>query len=460
MQGERITIGQFRLSQFRSVGVAIALLILVGGSLPSQAQAPLTNPLDITQPDPILLQFPGDRPLTASEQTVLQTELDELQAQAAARLAAGNSDEAFEIWIRELRLRRALGPQAEVAALGRVGAIAWEENRTLEVRAITQRLQTIEQEIEAQPPIDFDLLRQIAEAYQQMRAIAPAVATYDRILLEARQQQNAALEQSTLITIGELHLAWFDYANAAIVYQDLLAIAQASGNRPQEIEYLQRLSYIYQEGKRPQQAVEVQQQLLEIYESRQATELIPGLRIAIADSYRALNRPDLAAVNYQRAFAMARTAQQFAYASEALQKLADLYQELDRLEDALVVYRLIVDIEQQAYSLYGMMDAYDQLGQIHRVRNEQTLALEAFQRGLELAQQLSHKQNYFARQIEALNQPPDQSTPDENLPEAAPPDETLLDQIPLDQIPLDRIPLDRIPLDQIPLDPDLLDGTF
>ncbi|MBD2067015.1 tetratricopeptide repeat protein [Leptolyngbya sp. FACHB-671] len=374
------------------------------------------NPLEIDESDPLFPQLIIDRPLSPQERRVLATALDELRVQAEQELAAGNPAGAFEILNRELRLRRVLGVEEEVDSLSRVGEIAWRENQTTETRLITERLQQIEQEVQAETPPDFDLLLRIAQAYQTMRAIDPAVTLYDQILIRARQQGDAATEQDTLTALGELHLAWFDYTAAAIAYQELLTLARARGDRPREVEYLQQLAYIYQENNQPEEAIAAQQELVSVYQGRQEYALIPPLKIAIADSFQALNRPDRAATNYQEAFAVARSGQQYAYASEALQKLADLYRSLDRPDDALVVYQLLIDVEQQSYNSYGIMQAYDEIGQLQLERGNTNQAIAAFRRGLELARQLSYRESYFTQQIEAASQPPAQSNPEPAQP--------------------------------------------
>ena len=97
------------------------------------------NPLEIKTPDP-LSPFPSPTP---DEQKKLSVALDELNNQAQAKLNAGDKVGAFEIWDRELRLRRVLGFLPETQALARVGAIAWTENERFQVQVITQRLDAI-----------------------------------------------------------------------------------------------------------------------------------------------------------------------------------------------------------------------------------------------------------------------------------------------------------------------------
>ncbi|MBE9177558.1 tetratricopeptide repeat protein [Oculatella sp. LEGE 06141] len=411
-------------------GTVLAIALLISPILAPIAGAeedPDTfppNPLEITsEDDPLLPRLLVDRPLSPQERRVLATALDELNRQAEARLRAADPAGAFEIWNRELRLRRVLGVQEEVTTLSRVGEVAWRENQTTEVRIITQRLQEIEQELQAQQPLNYDLLLTIAQSYQQLRARDPAVTLYEQILVQARQQQEGDREQQILTALGELHLAWFDYARAGETYQQLLASAQARQNRANEIEALKQLASIYQEGNQPEQAIAIQQQLVTLYEQQQDYLQIPPLKLAMGDAYTELQRLNGAASSYQEAFAVARSVQQYGYASDALQRLATLYRSIDRLDDALTVYQLLLDVEQQSYNTLGTMNAYDQMGQIYRDRGQQPQALAAFQRGLELAQQLNYKISYFTTQIDQLNQPAESSTEPQppDLPPVEPP---------------------------------------
>lgn len=385
---------------------------------PSAENAPaVENPLELTEPDPLLPTLAVDRPLSPQEQSVLNAALDELDREAQAKFQAGDIAGALDIWNRELRLRRYLGSEQEVASLSRVGEVAWRENQVTEVRVITQRLQQIQQQEEAKTPINYGLLMKIAQAYQSMRARDQAVALYNQLLVHAQQEQKVNQQRMILTALGEMHVAWFDYPNAAAAYEQLLALAQ--GNTDREIEALTQLSEIYQQGNQPEKAIAVQQRLVDIYQNRQEYELISALKQAMGDEYVALGRPDLAATSYQEAYAVARSTQQYAYGGDALQRLANLYVNLDRFQDALVVYQLVLDVKQQSYDTLGLMNTYDQIGQLYRVMGNNAQAATAFRRGLQLAQQLNYKADYFTSQIQALEAP---ATPPATPPAApAPP---------------------------------------
>ncbi|MBW4451726.1 MAG: hypothetical protein KME55_03035 [Nostoc indistinguendum CM1-VF10] len=370
------------------------------------------NPLEITTPDPLLPRLPKDKqPLTLQEQQKLQPALDALNQEAAAKLQAGDQVGAFEIWNRELRLRRFLGSLAEVQALSRVGAIAWKQNDGQEVQYITQRLQAIQKQAQSKKTtaqVDLELWRSLGQAYQNLRSPKLAVEAYDQVLLVMREQKNTTAVVENLKTIGELHLSWFDYAKAAPVYEELLALATSQNERVNEVTYLQRLVYIYEQTRQPQQSLNVLNRLVEIYVNENNLIEIPELKLAIASNYESLAKenPNLlleAFNNYQEAYTTAWQLKEYVRAGEALQKLIALYRSQGQTDEALQVSQILVETESQAANFYGMMQAYDQIGQLYLERKEFPQALTAFKKGLELAQQLKHEEPYFTGQIEKVS---------------------------------------------------------
>jgi tetratricopeptide (TPR) repeat protein len=403
----------------RRLIVIVTAAILFSGSLTlAQTKKPKPldkfppSPLEITTPDPLLPRSPKDKqPLTLQEQQKLEPALDALNQEAAAKLQAGDQVAAFEIWNRELRLRRFLGSLAEVQALSRVGAIAWKQNDGQEVKYITQRLQAIQKQAQSQKTtaqIDLELWRSLGQAYQNVRSPKLAVEAYDPVLLVVRQQKNTTAVVEMLKTIGELHLSWFDYPKAAPVYEELLGLATSEGERGNEVTYLQRLAYIYEQTKQPQQSVKVLNKLAEIYVSENNLTEIPELKLAIASNYESLAKEDSnllleAFKNYQEAYTTAWQLKEYVRAGEALQKLIALYRSQGQTDEALQASQILVQTEAQAANFYGLMQAYDQIGQLYLERKEFPQALTAFQKGLELAQQLKHEEAYFTGQIEKVS---------------------------------------------------------
>jgi tetratricopeptide (TPR) repeat protein len=186
----------------------------------------------------------------------------------------------------------------------------------------------------------------------------------------------------------------------------LLAQATAQGDSVSQFNYLQQLVYIYDKAKQPDNALRTKQLLAQSYKPDDPR--FPALKIAIASDYEALNKPDEASKNYQQAYELARVSKQFAYASEALQKLAALYRSHNQPKSALQVYEILLKTEQQTYNYYGLMTAYDQMGQIHLEQKNYPQALAAFQQGLALAKSLQYQETYFATQIDRVNK---QSSP-------------------------------------------------
>ncbi|MFQ4144598.1 hypothetical protein [Chlorogloeopsis sp. ULAP02] len=365
------------------------------------------SPLEINTVDPLLPRNPENQPLSAQQRQQLEAALDKLNQEATAKLQAGDTQGAFNTWNRELRLRRYLGALQEVQALGRVGAIAYQKNDRLEVQYITERIQKIQKQAQSQKPPDLDLLQALGQAYQQVRSPQNAVDVYNQALAMFRQQQNAAKEVETLQTIGNLHLDWFDYPKAAASYEQLLKLAVASGDSTSQVTYLQQLAYIYEQAKQPQQAIKIRNQLVQIYQNQNNLTQLPNLKLAIGSDYESLARenPNLlqeAFANYQQAYTTAWQLQQYVRAGEALQKLIALYRSQGQIEEALQASQILIQSQQLASNFYGLMNAYDLMGQIYLERKNYPQALTAFHKGLEVAQQLKYEENHFSEQIKKV----------------------------------------------------------
>jgi tetratricopeptide (TPR) repeat protein len=398
----------------RRLSVTITVAILLSSSLtlaeskkPQQPDKFPPSPLEITTPDPLLPTLTDKQPLTLQEQQRLAVALDLLNQDAAAKLQAGDQVTAFEIWNRELRLRRFLGSLVEVQALSQVGAIAWNENDRQQVQYITQRLQAVQKQTQSQKAVDIPLLRSLGEAYQKVRSSKPALEVYNQVLAAERQQQNTVAVVQTLKTIGELHLAWFDYPQAATVYEELLGLADSQSDRLNQLAYLQQLAYIYEQSKQSQQTINVLNKLAAIYISENNFTEIPELKLAIGANYQSLGQADPnllreAFNNYQEAYTTAWQLQQYARAGEALQKLIELYRSQGQIEEALQASQILIETQERAVNFYGVMQAYDQIGQMYIERKNYPQARTAFQKGLELAQQLKHEETYFTQQIQKL----------------------------------------------------------
>lgn len=384
---------------------------------PQQADKFPPSPLEITTPDPLLPSVRNKQPLSLTEKLRLQVALDELNQQAAAQLQTGDKKAAFEIWNRELRLRRYLGAVAEVQALSRVGEIAWNQSDRQEIYYITQRLQAIQKQAQpkaskTQTTVDLELWSALGEAYQKVRSLQPAIVVYQQVLAVVRQQKDPIAEIDTLKTLGNLNLIWFNYPQAAASYEELLNLATSRGERQDELTYLQQLAYIYQQAKQPQKSIDVLSKLKEIYSQGDNQAQLPTLQLAIATNYETLAKENTALLpeafkNYQAAYTTAWQLQQYARAAEALQKLIPLYRSQGQVDAALETSKILLETEARGANYYGMMQAYDQIGQLYLENKDYPQALAAFKDGLELARQLKHQEAYFTQQVEKVSSVPE-----------------------------------------------------
>ncbi|MFN6393710.1 MAG: tetratricopeptide repeat protein [Aphanizomenon sp.] len=365
------------------------------------------NPLEITINDPILPNLPNKRELTATELQKLRTDLDGLNQEAQMTIQREDKKKAFEIWNRELRLRRFLGTLSEVEALSRVGEIAWNQNEREEVRYISKRLQVIQSEMEKQKNTDLQLWKSLGTAYQKIRIPKLGVLVYEQILILVKAQKDVSMEIETLKNIGELHLSWFDYSQAANTYQKLLNLAINQGDKNNELEYLEQLTYIYSQAKQPQAAIDILNQLVQIYTNQQNLNQIPALKLAIATNYESLakentNLKQQAFDNYQEAYTSAWQLEQYARAGEALEKLIAFYRSEKQIDAALQTGKILIETQTLANNFYGLMLAYDEIGNLYLERQEYAQALTAFEKGLAMAKQLKYQEAYFTQQIEKL----------------------------------------------------------
>ena len=401
-----------KINHWNRIKLAIVAVILLWGTIlegqivttPVGAQTTQTNFLESDPSDPLIPQAAQNRPLSPLEIKRLRDALDQLKAEAESEFAAGNQDQAFTIWYREIRLRRVLGRVDEIQALGRVGGIAWQETRKSDAKLITERLETIEQETGAENQLNLELLLVLGRAYEQMRLPEPAARVYQQILTDAQEREDIGAQYSALNTLGSLYLTWFNYPQAAEVYQQLLTLAREQFDDSNETLYLEELAYIYDQTLQTQQAVSVKEQLITRYRQKQKLPLLPKLQISLADNYDTMAQPEDASKNYQQAFNLAWSLQQFNYAGEALEKLAALYHNYGEPVYAVQIYQELLKLEQQSYSSYGQMRIYDRLGKIHLEQSNYNQALEAFQAGLDLAKFLGYREAYFKGQIETVNE--------------------------------------------------------
>ncbi len=395
----------------------IVLLIILGILAPFAinqriliAQTDFFDPLATPQEDPLLPPLDVQRELTTLEKKRIKNAIVEIDQEARNQLAQRNIESAFELWFRQLRLQRALGIAGEIADLGRIGAIAWQENRGAELRVIARRLSVIEEEIITANNRDLELLTSLGTAYQQVRYLDRSVRIYEQVLTLTRQQDDWKSELQILDRLGELYLAKFDYQEAGIIYEELLSLTKQDTNNlsddgiAQQESYLLKLVDIYDSSSQPEKAIIIKKQLIEKYAEQEQPEKIAGLKISLAADYQAINNIELARKSYQEAFILAQYLQQIALANESLEKLAILYQNNEQLGLATQTYLQLFAIQEQANNAYALLNICDRLGKLYLLQNDNAQALNFYSRGLELAQSLNYRTDYFQEQINQVNQ--------------------------------------------------------
>jgi tetratricopeptide (TPR) repeat protein len=419
-----LLIGPFRLIGASNQAIAQQIS-------PQVRQYFLSDPLTSDPRDPLLPVIPVDRPLSPLELRDLSAKVDDLDRSAQQLLAEGQADDAFALWRRELRLRRALGPAEEFNALARVAELAWQAQRPIEVQLMTLRTREIwgtlqaalgvapEEEAfaaasaaDADAPAgalvsgelasDVETLGALAQTFTTLRDVDSAVEVYSRIIDLSSSQGGSPTAQRR--SLAELHLQWFQFADAANIYLALLQTARESGDQAAETDYLEQLIYSYQQADSLPNAVRAQSELLALYQAQGALEKLPALLLATAQNYRTLNRTDNAIEYYRAAYSAAQRLDQFSFSAQVLKDLGALYQTLALNDEALGAYNLLVPVEQQAYNFYGVMNAYDSIGQLQRSQGNALEALKAFEQALVIAKQLSLDEDYFIEQIESVSQ--------------------------------------------------------
>ena len=367
------------------------------------------SPLENAEPDP---WWPdASIPLTETDRRVLRPKLDELNVSATAALAINQPDVAFELWNRELRLRRLIGLSDELIALERVGEIAWKEEEFYQLQVISRRLRDLQydllgdpfEENPDRPAPDLTTLRLLADAFAAVRDRESAVDAYEYLLADAHDREDIIVEEETLRTIGELNYGDLNYEDAVIDYEELVDLADARGDQASRVFYLERLAFMYDQLERPSDAIRIKQALVLYYQAIADVPRTTALYIALGNDFAATGEIAAAEQNYVSAYGLAWDAKQFYRAGEAIDRLAELYDREARYEDALKTYRIAIDIDTISNDRYGLMVTYDTIGQLYQRLNAYAQALDAYQRGLEVAQQISSRTSYFQFQIDTVS---------------------------------------------------------
>jgi tetratricopeptide (TPR) repeat protein len=377
----------------RISAVLVVLLLMSLGS----ARSVIAAPPDRFPPNPLTLPVG----LPAAPSPELRRQIEGLNQQAIAALKAGNPKAAFGLWNQQLRLSRVFGPVEEVKALASVGQVAWDRSDTQQVRYISQRLQQIQTTSQPKGDGSESLLTELAAAYQVIRAPELALPIYNQALQQAQQSPPNPLRVFQLYNrIAQTHLDWFSYAKAAKVYGELLTVAKAQNDRPNQMAYAYQLAYVHEQSKRPAEAIAAWETLIPLYATTADPVLLARLQTQLANQYRLNQQLDLAEKTYQAAYRSAEAQKQPGFGGDALRQLGSLYRQQKRTDAAIQVYDFLSTFETESgLNRYNAMDAYDRLGQARLEQQDKPGAIAAFQQGLQIAQGLNYRVDYFTERL-------------------------------------------------------------
>ncbi len=368
---------------------------------PSFVEQFLSDPEFAEPRDPLLPEFVVERPLSPLERQMLEAELDELALETEARyLEEGATEDVVVDWMREVRLRRIFGYEAELAAIQRVGLRLWENSRADEVQLLSLRLREIQAELLAQPVPDVELFEELVTAFEILRDVDAAVAVYEILLERAIQAGDREEQQRLLENLAALRESWFRFEPAAATYETLLDFAGEDALL--EIEYLQGVIRNYQDLGELAAAIEYQRRLLGQYEATLQPQFIPSLTLAIARNFRDLDQLTEAQNYYSVTYSGALAQGQTDVASDALQDLAALYLADDQPDDVQYLYEQRLAVEQLSYNGYGLMQTFDALGQLYESQDLPDSAIAAYKEALIIAEHLHHREAYFKLRLQTL----------------------------------------------------------
>ncbi|MEO1299987.1 MAG: hypothetical protein AAFW75_30295 [Cyanobacteria bacterium J06636_16] len=386
------------------VGVALAgwvwaPIVVWAQALPAEVRDPFLADPELTEPrDPLLPELPVMRRLSPLEKVELEAALDELAAEAERLHFQGETDLAFQVWMREVRLRRVLGYEAEIQAMQRVGLRAWEDSRSQETQLLTLRLRQIQTELLNQEPLDIPLLESVAATFEVLRDIDSAIAVYETLIVRAAQAGDQEERQRLLENLANLQESWFRFEVAGETYQSLL-VANSGKDPVKQVQYLQGAIRNYQDAGELRTTVGLQRRLLAQYQTTSTVQPIPALLLAIARNYRDLEDLPQARTYYLTAHSTAFGQNQTNIAREAVEDLTEIYTVLERPNDVLYLYQQQIALDRLSYDGYELMQVFDKLGQFHEAQGEPDAAITAYQEGLVLASHLKHREAYFKYQL-------------------------------------------------------------
>ncbi|MEY3298394.1 MAG: hypothetical protein RLZZ597_1654 [Cyanobacteriota bacterium] len=377
-------------------------------ALPPEVREPfLADPLADNPRDPLLPTPMVDRPLSPLELFALEQDLNQLAQEAEALAEADDPEAAQALWMREVRLRRVLGLDAELEAIDRVSRGLRDQSATQSLQRLSARLDQITPGLDLAQDQDRERLGAITTTYTTLGNVEAAAALRRTLAEAALERGDSEEHQAQLEALALTYADWFYFPEAAATYGELVALVadqESASSRDDHVRFLVGQIDNLEAAQQHEAALAAQQQLLLRYRAEEIRwPQMAALQYAMAANHQRLGDLDLASRQYQTAYSNAISGQQLEIAAQALRALSDLYRQLEQWPDVDYLYRQLLTVERQALDAYGLMDAFDHIGQLYEHTDNSVGALQAYQEGLALAHQLHHRQDYFAAQIQRLS---------------------------------------------------------
>jgi hypothetical protein len=169
----------------------------------------LADPLADSPRDPLLPTPVVNRPLSPLEQLALEQALDDLAQEADALATANQPEAARTLWLREIRLRRVLGLDAELMAIERVAENLRDGNATPELQLLAMRLDRITPSLDPNQESDRRYVQTLATLYTTLGRVESAAALRRTLADVALEQGDIREAQAQLELLAVLYADWF-----------------------------------------------------------------------------------------------------------------------------------------------------------------------------------------------------------------------------------------------------------
>lgn len=396
-------------------GMGGAMPVVAQSLNPEERDAFLADPLTDDPRDSLLPEAPPVlRPLSPLELYGLERTLPLLPLVEALLDETGQTNEVVDLWLRESRLWRLLGLEAELAALPRLAQNLNRSGNPQAVQLLTARVEQLEFFFDPGLATNRAALLEIADLYLLLAAPRRAIALHHTLADTARTNGDLTAYLARTESIAEIQAAWFYFPDAVATYMDLAQLAQSMGDANAQAEYLRQAIANAEQAQNFELAITLQQQLQQVYGTHPAmASRQPALFYELGQNYQAVGNGDAAQTTYQSAYSSALALLQFDVAAAALTALADLYAAAERWPEVLYLYEQQLRVTGKTYDAYGLMDTYDRIGQTYEQLDQPEAAIAAYREALTLGRSLGHREDYFDAQIQRVQAgPPMEPAPD------------------------------------------------